>query len=191
MKKLLIISFVAAFAACNSNQEGKVESMKSTGSDSMQQDTLSYPYTADYSSKFEMGNPKNALTILQLYKDWDNNTLNNSKSSFAEMNDTLVFYDGTMLAGSRDSIVAVSDRMRAGMGTVQSVVHAWLPLRSVDRNEDWVIVWVKELRTDAKGKKDSTELQETWRLDKDGKANLLYQYAQQPVKMPSSATQKK
>jgi hypothetical protein len=57
-----------------------------------------------------------------------------------------------------------------------------VPLRSTDKNEDWVLVWFKEYRTDANGKKDSTEMQETWRLNKDGKADLLYQYAQQNPK---------
>src|SRR6266496_5979933 len=109
MKKILVFASVALFAACNSGTDNaKVDSMKS-GSDSTKMDEMNYPYTADYSSKFEIGSSKNAMTILQLYKDWDNNTIQNSKNSFAEMNDTLVFSSGDILTGSRDSIIATAE----------------------------------------------------------------------------------
>jgi len=191
MKKILVFVSLAALAACNSNSDNaKVDSMKSS-SDSTKMDEMNYPYTADYSSKFEIGSTKNALAVLQLYKDWDNNTLQNSKNSFAEMNDTLVFASGDILTGSRDSILAASQKIRGTMGTVQDMVHAWIPLKSTDKNEEWVAVWTREIRTDAKGKKDSSELMETWRFDKDGKVNLLYQYEEKPVKMPPPPPPKK
>jgi len=50
-------------------------------------------------------------------------------------------------------------------------------VKSTDKNENWALIWATEVRTDKKGKVDSTNFQETWRLDKDGKANLLFQYA--------------
>ena len=181
MKKFLVLASVAVFAACNSNEPAKVQSMKS-GSDTAQLDNTNYPYTADYSHNFEIGSTQNAMTLLQLYKDWDNNTLDNSKNSFAE-SDTMVFSDGTMFAGSRDSFFTVAKQMRSQMGTVVDSVHAWLPLRSKDRNEDWVLIWSREISTDAKGKRTVKELQETWRFNKDGKADLVYQYEQKPPKM--------
>jgi len=82
------------------------------------------------------------------------------------------------MMGKRDSIVAASKTFRNTLGTVSTQVHAVVPLKSTDKNEDWVLVWFKEYTTDAKGKKDSTEFQETWRLNKEGKADLLYQYQQ-------------
>ena len=36
-------------------------------------DKMSYPYTANYSSDFKMGNPAHAKMILELWKDWDDN----------------------------------------------------------------------------------------------------------------------
>ncbi len=132
-----------------------------------------------------MGNAKNVTTIFDLYKDWDNNTIDNSKDRFAD-SVTLFFSSGQMMAGTRDSIVAQSKGFRNDLGTVSTLVHAVVPLKSTDKNEDWVLVWFKEYRTDANGKKDSTEMQETWRINKEGKADLLYQYAQQ-----NPATQKK
>src|SRR4030095_13577314 len=188
MKKLLVLASVAFFAACNSGSDtAKVEAMSS--GDSTKMDDTNYPYTSDYSHNFEIGSSKNAMTLLQLYKDWDNNTLDNSKSSFAE-NDTMYFEDGTMFAGSRDSFFVVANKMRAQMGTVVDSIHAWVPLRSKDKNEDWVLIWAREISTDAKGKKTAKELHEAWRFDGDGKVNLVYQYGQQPPKMPPPPAKK-
>ena len=177
MKKIFFVFSLAAFAACNSN-EAKVDSMSSSDSTVTANDTVTYQYAADYSSNFAMGDAKNVRTIFDLYKYLDANTLDNSKDRFAD-SVTLIFNNGEMMAGTRDSIIAKSKGFRNSMGTITTQVHAVVPLKSTDKNEDWVLVWFKEYRTDANGKKDSTEMQETWRLNKDGKADLLYQYAQQ------------
>jgi len=190
MKKILIVACVAVIAACNSkNEPAKVQAMNS-GPDSTQVDNNNYPYTSDYSHNFEIGSSKNAMTLLQLYKDWDNNTLDNSKNSFAEI-DTMIFSDGTMFTGSRDSFFTAAKQMRGQMGTVVDSIHAWVPLRSKDKNEDWVLIWAREISTDAKGKRTTRELQETWRFNKDGKADLAYQYEQKPPKMPSMPSNQK
>jgi hypothetical protein len=176
MKKFLFLLSLAAFVACNSGSDSK-GSMSTTDSSAMSSDTTTYQYAADYSSKFEMGDGKNVKTIFALYTDWDNNNLDNSKDKFAD-SVSMLFSSGEMMAGTRDSIIAQSKAFRNSLGTVKTQVHAVVPLRSTDKEEDWVLVWFKEYTTDAKGKKDSTEFQETWRLNKDGKADLLYQYAQ-------------
>jgi hypothetical protein len=191
MKKILFLASVVVFVSCNSGSEKpKVESM-GTGADSAQLDNATYPYTADYSHNFEIGNTKNAQTLLQLYKDWDNNTLDNSKNSFAD-NDTMISADGSMFSGTRDSFFTVAKQMRSQMGTVVDSVHAWVPLRSKDKNEDWVLIWANEISTDSKGKKTSRQVHEVWRFNKEGKVDLVYQYAQAPPKVPSmSSNQKK
>jgi len=76
------------------------------------------------------------------------------------------------------------------MGKVVDSVHAWVPLRSKDRDEEWVVIWTREYSTDANGKMKPKELQETWRFDKNGKINLLYQYEQQSPTMPPSPPKK-
>lgn len=181
---MYLFAAAALLAACNPRtDQSKTDAAKAPDSESPKQESLTYPYTPDYSADFEIGDPKNAQTLLNLYQNWDANTLDNSKSSFAEM-DTMYFSDGTMFAGSRDSLFATANKMRAAMGTIVDSVHAWVPLRSKDKNEEWVLIWSKEIATDAKGKKTVKELHEVWRFDKNGKINLMYQYEQQPPKMP-------
>ena len=120
MRKILILASLTTFAACNSGSDtSKVESMKS-GTDSTKSDNLNYPYTAVYSSKFEQGDPNNSMTVLTLYKDWDNNTLDNSKNAFAD-SVILAFSDGTVLSGSRDSVFNTVKKIRNTMGTITTV----------------------------------------------------------------------
>lgn len=175
MRKLLLLLGISVFAACNSGTDTKVESM--TSKDSASNNDIALPYTASYSSKFEMGDPNHVKTILDLYKDWDNNTLDNSKSKFADSVE-LYFSDGEKMVGPFDSINARTKPFRNSLGSVTTNVHAVLPVKSTDKNENWVLAWFTEYRTDAKGKKDSVEMQETWRINKDGKADLLFQYEQ-------------
>jgi len=77
------------------------------------------------------------------------------------------------------------------LGTVVDSIHAWVPLRSKDRNEDWVLIWTNEISTDAKGKRTSRQLHELWRFNKEGKADLIYQFAQEPPKVPSMTPNQK
>ncbi len=177
MRKILILASLAALAACTSNKtdEAKEDSMKSASSDSSRRDTLAYPYTPQYSSKFEIGDPNNSMNVLKLYKDWDNNTLENSKNTFAD-SVLMVFSDGTVLSGTRDSVFNVVRKMRAAMGSITSDLVAWTPLKSTDKNEDWVSIWNTEHRTAPNGKMDSSFYQETWRLTRDGKVDRFYQY---------------
>jgi hypothetical protein len=178
MYKLLSFFAVIALAACNSSDAPKVQSATSTDSSSTEKpvEKVTYPYEMDYSSQFEMADPKNAQAILTLWKDWDNGNLSNSKDNFADTV-TMHFPDGSMIHASRDSMIAMSQKTRDNFSHVVSQVHAVTSLKSTDKNENWVNVWGKEVDTHKDGKMDSVELMETWRFNKDGKADLLYQYS--------------
>ena len=83
--------------------------------------------------------------------------------------------DGSMMKGLRDSIIAAGQQFRTSLGTAVSSVDAVMAVRSTDKNENWACIWGMEKNTKA-GKVDSFYLQETWRLNKDGKADLMYQF---------------
>ena len=174
MKKLIIIAAFAA-VACNPETKPKEEIASSTTTDSTNE-AISYPYTATYSSKFEIGNPEYAKVVLNLWKDFDDNNLDNSLQSFAD-SVSMDFSDGSRVNGKRDSVVADAKKFRGSYKEVKTEVIAFMPLRTIDKNEDWVSVWGKEHRTDLKGKKDSVLLHEIWAFDKDGKITRMYQFA--------------
>jgi hypothetical protein len=178
MKKLLIIVALGALAACNSNS--KTESMK-TGSDSASAASpmadVSYPYDILYSSKFEMADPKYGQSILQLWKDWDNGNLSTHKDFFADTV-TLHVWSGDSVYGVRDSVIASAQNERNKVASSVSKVFSIASLKSIDKDQNWALVWGMETDTDKKGKVDSFYLQETWGFNKDGKINVLYQYKQ-------------
>ena len=175
MRNILILASFATLAACNSADDtAKVESMKS-GSDSTVNENVTYPYDITYSSKFEIGDAKNAQTILNFWKDWDNGNLANGRNSFADTVE-MYFSDGEIMKNAKDSILAAGQAFRDNFSAVKSRVDAVVPLKSTDKNEDWVCVWGMETDTHKNGKVDSFNLQETWRFNKAGKVDLVFQY---------------
>ena len=190
MRKVLLFASIGLLAACNNGTKEDVSSMApakdSTGAASTE--NLSYAYTAGYSSKFAIGDPKHAQLILGLWKDWEDGNLLNSKDKFAD-SVTLYLAGGEMMQGPRDSVIAMSQKFRDGMSSVKNRVDAFTALKSTDKNESWVAVWGMETDTDKKGKVDSTSLHEVWRINSDGKANLLYQFAARTT--PPAAAKKK
>ena len=161
----------ALFTACSNEKKSDTDSSDAkTGKSS-----VTLPYTASYSSSFEMGNPEYSATILQgSWKDWENNKLDNMKNWAA---DTIVAFqsDDTMIRGV-DSLMATWTRARSKYTSVIDSIDAVFPVYSTDQKENWVLVWAREINTKADGSKDTIALMETWRINKDGKADLLLQY---------------
>ncbi|MES1226805.1 MAG: hypothetical protein ABUT20_65635, partial [Bacteroidota bacterium] len=141
------------------------------------------PYPVSYSSRFAMDDPKNAETLLSIWKDWDNGDLVAGKDKFAD-SVTLSMADGSTMHGARDSILAEMQKFRSTFAKVVSEVNAITALKSTDKNENWALIWGKETDTDKKGKEVSFYLQETWRFNKEGKANLVYQFKATPPPPP-------
>ncbi|HMU46837.1 MAG TPA: hypothetical protein PKC72_10740 [Chitinophagaceae bacterium] len=171
MKKfLLMLAVGATLYAC---KDEKKQEAGDGGTETKKEVAL--PYTPLYSASFEIGNPEYAAMILQgSWKDWEENKLDNMKSWIA---DTIVAFhsDNSMVKGA-DSLMAGWKRERAKYSSSLDSIHAVIPVRSKDKNEDWVLVWAKAIDTRLDGKKDTIEIMETWRINKDGKADMLLQY---------------
>ena len=143
---------------------------------------MDYPYKANYSSKFAMGNPAHAKMILDLWKDWDDNAFDRHDY----MADTLVmlFPDGTMAKGKQEALEGAK-KYRGGMTSAKSTIDAWVPLRITDKNEDWVAVWGSETDTWADGKTETRDIHEIWRINKDGKVDFMKQFTAKPQPPPT------
>lgn len=178
MQKILIVVLSVVLFSCHAEDKKEPDSKGAAPEAS-----ASLPYTATYSSKFEMGNAKNAEAILAAWKSWDDGDLKTSRKLFA---DTMHFYlrDGSQMHGATDSTMAGAQAFRSSFAAVKSTVHLYVPLKSTDKNESWVCIWGTEVSTDKQGKVDSVGLQETWRFNKDGKIDLLYQFSR-PLVTPS------
>lgn len=168
---LLICLCNESFAQETTKVKDDMGKMKKKG---MSMDNISYPYTANYSSDFVIGKPEQAKMILDLWKDWDDNLLDRHDY----MSDTLVMYfsDGSMMKG-KDSCLAAAKRFRGSLTSATSSLDAWIPLRSVDRNQDWVALWGSETDVLPDGKTSKRDVQEIWRINKDGKVVFMKQFA--------------
>jgi hypothetical protein len=169
MKKLLFLFALPVLAACNSNEPAATEKTAGTVAE------IKSPYPVSYSSKFEMGDPKNAESVLALWKIWENGDLSGSKDIFAD-SVTLNFADGSTMAGREDSVIVWAQQYRSTLASSVSTVDVVLAVKSTDKNEDWGLIWGKEVNTDKAGKVDSTYLHEAWQFNKDGKITMLYQF---------------
>ena len=184
MKRLLApMCLLTLFFLCKESvaQKQKIKTQKvSTKEKDMQMDNMSFPYTANYSSDFKIGNPANSKMILELWKDFDDNAFDRH-DYFA---DTAVMFlpDGSVVRG-KDSITAAAKRYRGALSSSTSTLDAWVPLKSVDRNENWVALWGTETDTSPDGKTQKTDLQEIWRINKDGKVDFMKQIASKPAEM--------
>jgi len=171
MQKFMYVFTIAVLAISCNNQKAETATPKAEAA----KEKVVLPYTASYSSSFEMGNPAYSASVLQgSWKDWENNSMDNMKSWVA---DTIVAYhsDNTMVKGI-DSLQARWKKGRAGYTSVIDTINAVMPVYSTDKKENWVLVWAKEINTDTKGKIDTAYVMETWRINKEGKADRLFQF---------------
>ncbi|MBD0331016.1 MAG: hypothetical protein ICV66_00005 [Chitinophagaceae bacterium] len=138
------------------------------------------PYTVGYSSNFIIGNPAYTRKVLELWKDWDENMLERHPDYFADTVN-MIFADGTNVRGATNALNAAK-QYRGSLASVESTIDAVMAVRSVDRNEDWVLVWGTGTETDKNGNKKVIPLHEAWQINKDGKVATVLQYAAAPPK---------
>jgi hypothetical protein len=115
---------------------------------------------------------------------FSSSNLSAHKDFFADSIEALLG-SGSRLHASIDSVIAAIQKYRNSLSSAVDRVDAVMAVKSTDKNEDWVLIWGTETDTYKNGKIDSVDLQETWRINKDGKADLLMQYM-----MPSALPKK-
>ncbi len=188
MKQLSFAAFIlCALVACNTattSKENKSDSMTSSvppeENAAPQQGNVAYAYPVAYSSDFTIGDSKYAQMVLELWKDFDNNTFDNHKDYFAD-SVNMDFPDGSTMGGTRDSIIAGAKAFRSSLKNVTSSIEAITTLKPKGKDETWVCVWGKEVDTHKDGKMDSVYHNENWMFNKDGKIVYMSQYDAKPA----------
>lgn len=181
MKLVILLASLFLFLSCNSNKEKAQQPASTTATG--ESANIAYPLPTLYSATWEAGDPKHAAMVLNIAKDWMDSNFESLNKNFA---DSIYIYlaSGDRMIGARDSIMTTMKNFRKMYSEVKAEIHSIVPLRHRDTKEDWVCVWLKEITTTSEGKKDSVEIQESWRLNNQGKAELVYQYAA-TIKLPT------
>lgn len=176
MKHLSFISLaLCLFLACNTPANNGIATANNTAT----KDTaVAYAYPVTYFSEYDKADPKYAQIILDIWKDYDNNTFANHRDAFA---DTVAmdFSNGSTFTGSKDSLLAMMNKYRSQHDAASSTVQVVETVKPKGKDETWVSVWGTEYDTD-KGKKDSVHLNENWMFNKDGKIAYMTLLAQKP-----------
>jgi hypothetical protein len=172
MKKFSLLILI--LAACNSNKEENAQ--KTQEKPLSVQEAIKYPVSSVYTPTWIIGESKNAVKVLDMYNAWDAGNLETLKTALADSVE-MFFANGDILTGARDSVIEKIRAYRKEYAEIKSTVYSFTSLNHPDTKEKWVVVWVKENNTSTKGKKDSIELHESWRINNDGMIDLCFQYA--------------
>jgi len=174
MRKFISILVVAALiASCNQDKPAEEKKEDSAKTEVKKVEAVTYPYHAAYSSAIEIGKAENAKIVLDIWKAFEDNKLDETRALWADS--VTMQFDGYTFHGKGDSVLAEGKAERNKYTSVVDSVDAWLPMHSTDRNQDWVAVWGREYTVNKKGKKDTADLHELF-LVNNGKVSFMSQY---------------
>ena len=174
MRKIFISVFTVSLLSCTDSTTKTDDTL--TASAELKANTPSnmYGFTPTYSASFVMDSPKNTETVLALWRDWNDGDLSKSRVHFAD-SVSLFMADGTSMSGPTDTIMKNMQNFRSSFKSMDAIVDAIFATKSTDKDENWVAIWGVEMPTDMNGKKDTVSIQETWRFNKAGKVDLMFQ----------------
>ncbi len=148
-----LIATVILFACNNEKKTDEIKSEEKTASAS-----IAYAYTADYSSDFSIGDANYSKMVLDLYKMWEENKIDEMKTLLAD-SVMIEFPDGNKLADMPvDSMLNIARQVRKGMSSLKIQFDGWIPVRSNDKQADYVLAWTRDYVTDLAGKTDSSRV---------------------------------
>lgn len=169
MKHLLVLSVIAlsAFTLSTNAQNTNASQVKNSNANP--------PYKITHNN-LSIGNMAYAQQVLLAWKDWDNNTLDNSASLFAE-DIVATFPDGSVIKG-KENFLKMSRDYRNSLATVVSTVDACTTLKTPDHPDMEVVsIWGTETDTHKDGTTTKTHLNEVWFFNKEGKIYEMHQLA--------------
>jgi len=165
MRKVLVpFLIILCFAACTSSTPS---TPAAAGNDSAAAATVTLPYVAVYSSNFVPGKQSDVLTVLNSYKAWETGDMKALKATFADTT-SMNFPNGSVVKATADSMTNLAAKYRDSLSKVVLTFDAWTSNHSVDKNQEWVNVWYKEVDFHKSGKVDSAYYEDD-NLLKDGK----------------------
>ena len=173
---MLAAALLAGLSVTTHAQKGKSKGAMQTS----MPESGGLPYTAMYSSKFQMGNAKYSQMVLNAWKAYDDNQLDNMADMISDTV-TAIMPDGSVMKG-KDNLLNGIKAYRGGFTAAKSSVDAWVPIKSTDKGDDLVCIWGNETDTKSDGTIQKVDLHEVWAFNKDGKLIYFRQFAAQPPK---------
>jgi hypothetical protein len=142
-------------------------------------DSLPFLYPIIYSANFKIGTLKHAAIVLELWKDFDDNTLDNGTHVFAD-EVRMDFADGTSFSGNRNDFMDVMKQQRKTFKAFISYIDAVVSLAPQGKNETWACVWGKQVSETIDYKHNEVLINENWMFDAAGKVSYIRQFSAVP-----------
>jgi hypothetical protein len=132
-----------------------------------------YGVKFSYSSDFSLGDPALADKVISMWKHYDANTIDSTRSSFADS----VFSDmpGYAAKLQADTMIKEIKVSRAEYSACTTSFDAILTTKAEGKDETVVLIWGVETATKA-GKTSKRDLHEVWGFNKDGKVTWIKQF---------------
>lgn len=140
-----------------------------------------FPYPIIYSSHFKFGSLTHDMILLDLWKYFDNNTLDKGTEVFAE-EVRMDFADGTNFIGKRDDFMSIMKQQRQTFSSFKSYIDAIVSLKPEGKNESWSCVWGYQTGTTTAGVTSTVLINENWMFNEDGKVSYIRQFSAVPQK---------
>lgn len=123
-----------------------------------------------------MGNPAYSNIVLRVWKDFENNSMDNSRAYFA---DNVVGHssNGDVIKG-KENMFKTSIDYRNSFKDVKFKIIACTTLKSPgDADHEIVMIWAESNYTTQDGTIQKVNEQEAWYFNKQGKIDQFYQFA--------------
>jgi len=132
-----------------------------------------YGVKFSYSSDLSLGDPALADKVISMWKHYDANTIDSTRSSFADS----VFSDMPGYAAKLqvDTMIKEIKASRAEYSACNTSFDAILTTKAQGKDETVVAIWGVETATKA-GKTTKRDLHELWGFNKEGKVTRIKQY---------------
>ena len=130
-------------------------------------------YTALYSNEWQNGNLAYRNSVMTFLKDFETNNF--------KQEDLLAEYIGLQLNGVNDFFekkraIEKLKEFRTRLSNLKIRLQSIIPVKSVDSNEDWVFVSGSMTITQENGTLKTIDFFDQFRINKEGKINLIKQY---------------
>jgi hypothetical protein len=174
MKFISLTLFLLAFSYGNAQStKASSDTIASVAKDLGQKD-ITYPYPMSYSAKFKFIDPEKGKRVLNFSKDFENNTIENSKSNFADK--LSIDMPKLKVKANRDSVLSAFKTYRNSFTSFKTELDVVMSVKSTDKGDDWVLVWAVDEYTNKDNVKHRVKYQQVWLLNKEGKISYMEQF---------------
>lgn len=163
MKKIFIAVSTLIMMACLNNCIAQVKAKP----------IAAMPTGRDAITGHTIGKSLYATMIMEMWKDWDDNTFD--KHDY--MADSVIMFlpDGMVTKGKQENLEGAK-KFRGSLTSAKSVIYSCVPLLSPDKKEDAVCIWGEEEDVFADGKIEKRGIHEVWWFNKAGKIIAMRQW---------------